>query len=442
MKTVEQLMAELQEREPHIPLFHQSVEALARSVWPVLGRHPRWTELKVFERLCSPDRELRFRVDWVDDEGTVHTEIGWRIQHSDLLGPYKGGLRFGPNVDRSALRFLAFEQAFKGALTGLPLGGAKGGATFDPHGRSEDEVMRFCQAFMGHLAEHVGPSLDVPAGDMNVGARELGYLYGAYRRHRTTGRGALTGKPVSAGGIPLRVEATGYGLVYALEAALEWSHDTLEGKRVTISGAGDVALHAAQKALEMGARVLTLSDTQGSAHWKDGLTAEALEEVAKAKADRQHLVDVVRDLGATVDERTPWHVATDIALPCATQNELGEDDARTLVEGGVQLVGEGANMPCTTEATETFVKARVPRLPGKLANAGGVSVSSFEMAQNAQLEPWSCEEVDTKLRERMRAIHELCVEHGREDGTVDYERGANLAALLRLAEAMVAQGVI
>jgi glutamate dehydrogenase (NADP+) len=443
MKTLEDLMRALREREPHVPLFHQAAEAMARSVWPVLEEHPEWRQLCVFERLLVPDRELRFRVDWVDDEGAIHTEVGWRIQHSDLLGPYKGGLRFGPDVDRSALRFLAYEQTFKGALTGLPLGGAKGGATFDPHGRSEGEVMRFCQAFMGHLAGHVGPTLDVPAGDMNVGARELGYLYGAYRRYRTTGRGALTGKPVSAGGIPLRIEATGFGLIYAVEASLDWAHDSLEGKRVTISGAGNVALHAARKALEMGGRVLTLSDTEGTAHWADGLSNEALDAVVAAKAEGRHLHEVVCDLGATTSEGTPWGIETDIALPCATQNELDDDDARALVDGGVLLVGEGANMPCTAEATAYFTEAGVARLPGKLANAGGVSVSSFEMAQNAQLEPWSSEHVDQKLRDRMHAIHERCVEYGRDDGdVVDYERGANVASFLRLAEAMMAQGVI
>lgn len=442
MKTLEDLMSSLRAREPHIPLFHQSVESLARSVWPVLEAHPEWSELCIFERLTEPDRELRFRVDWVDDDGGIHTEVGWRIQHSDLLGPYKGGLRFGPDVDRSALRFLAFEQSFKGALTGLPLGGAKGGATFDPKGRSEGEVMRFCQAFMGHLAAHVGPTLDVPAGDMNVGARELGYLYGAYRRHRTTGRGALTGKPVEAGGIPLRTQATGYGLIYAVQASLDWAHDSLEGKRVTISGAGDVALHAARKAIEVGAQVLTLSDTEGSAHWKDGLTSEALDAVLAAKAEQKHLADFAEDLGATVKAGTPWHVETDIALPCATQNELGEADARAIIGGGAMLLAEGANMPCTTEAANLLSEAGIPRLPGKLANAGGVTVSSFEMAQNAQLEPWSAEEVDRKLRDRMHAIHERCIEHGREGETVDYERGANVASLLRLAEAMMAQGVI
>ena len=442
MKTIEYVMGQVCEREPHLPLFHQAAEAMARSVWPVLQKHPEWMDHRIFERLLVPDRELRFRVDWVDDEGTIHTDVGWRIQHSDLLGPYKGGLRFGPDVDRDALRFLAYEQTFKGALTGLPLGGAKGGATFDPHGRSDGEGMRFCQAFMSQLAEHVGPTLDVPAGDMNVGARELGFLYGAYRRRRSTGRGALTGKPLSAGGIPLRTEATGFGLIYALEAALEWTHDSIEGKRVSVSGAGNVALFAARKALELGARVLTLSDTAGTAHWKDGLNEDILDAVASAKADGQHLPDFAAGLGATVRGGTPWRVETDVALPCATQNELDGDDARALVEGGAAMVGEGANMPCTAEASETFAKAGIPRLPGKLANAGGVSVSGFEMAQNAQLEPWPREVVDRKLRERMRAIHEDCVAHGREDEQIDYERGANVASMVRLAEAMMAQGVI
>ena len=442
MKTLEHLIGGLREREPHIPLFHQAAESLARSIWPTLHDHPEWAALRIVERLCVPDRELRFRVDWVDDEGEVHSEVGWRIQHSDLLGPYKGGLRFGSNVDRSALRFLAFEQTFKGALTGLPLGGAKGGATFEPKGRSEGEVMRFCQAFMTHLADDLGPSIDVPAGDMNVGPRELGYLFGAYRQRRSTGRGALTGKPVGAGGIPLRIEATGFGLIYAVEAALRDEKRALDGQRVAISGAGNVALHAAAKARSAGARVLTLSDTSGTGVWRDGLSQEALSEVAAAKDGGRPLLEVVESLGGSAHEGTPWDLEVDVALPCATQNELGLEDARALIDGGVGLVAEGANMPCTADAVAAFADGKVTRLPGKLANAGGVSVSAFEMAQNAQLEPWTREAVDEKLRERMEDMHRRCVEHGGDGERVDYERGANVASFLRLATAMNAQGVI
>jgi len=442
VRTIDSFMDGLRDREPHLPLFHQAAEAVARSVWPTLHQHPAWGELRIFERLLDPDRELRFRVDWVDDEGAVHTETAWRIQHSDLLGPYKGGLRFTPRLNRDTLRFLAFEQSFKGALTGLPQGGAKGGSTFDPHGRSDAEVMRFCQAFMSRLADHIGAHLDVPAGDMNVGARELGYLFGAYRRvHAGAGRGVLTGKPIASGGIELRTEATGYGLIYTVLEALRHRDEDLADRVVAVSGAGNVALHAAEKAIEEGAVVISLSDTSGTLHVKEGLDAERLDRVRDAKASGNHLRDVAGDVGGRMVGTTPWHLEPAIALPCAMQNELGVEDATALVKSGCTLVAEGANMPCTAEAVGVFHESGVARLPGKLANAGGVSVSGFEMAQNAQLVPWTRDRVDEALRDRMRDMHARTVEHGTEGSHVDYERGANVTAFLRLAQAMESQGV-
>ena len=436
-------MEALRASEPHLDLFHQAAEGVARSIWPILHAHDEWGALAIFERLLFPDRELRFRVDWVDDAGVVHRETGWRIQHSDLLGPYKGGLRFTPALNRDTLRFLAFEQTFKGALTGLPQGGAKGGATFDPHGRSEGEVMRFCQAFMRRLADHIGPHLDVPAGDMNVGSRELGYLFGAYRQMQSGAPfGVLTGKPVASGGIELRTEATGYGLIYAVAAALTHRDEDLSGRTVAVSGAGNVALHAAEKAIEREAVVISLSDTSGTLHVKGGLDAERLEKVKVTKGKGGHLRDVAREVGGSMERGTPWGLGCEIALPCAMQNELVGADAKALATGKCSLVAEGANMPCTAEAVALFEEHGLTRLPGKFANAGGVSVSGLEMAQNAQLVPWKRERVDEHLGELMVAMHERCVEHGTEGGRVDYERGANVAAFLRLAEAMQSQGVI
>ena len=443
MRTVEHLLQQLRAREPDVPLFHQAVEPVARSVWPLLHSEPRWNELKIFDRLLLPDREIRFRVEWVDDAGEVQVETGWRIQHSNLLGPYKGGLRFTPDLDRSALRFLAFEQTFKGALTGLPLGGAKGGATFNPKGRSEAEVMRFCQAFIRGLVRFVGPRLDVPAGDMNVGAREIGFLFGAYRQLREESGGAFTGRPIAAGGIPLRVEATGYGLVIACREVLKRSEQSLEGKTCLLSGAGNVALHAAEKLIAMGAKVLTLSDTGGTLHTPKGLDAAGLNAVRRVKTENGgSLSAVARDVGGAMTSSTPWEVGGEVALPCATQNELDAKGAKALLRSGVQLVAEGANMPCTTDAVAAFDEALVTRLPGKLSNAGGVTVSGFEMAQDAQLIPWDEDVVAQRLDERMTSMVQCCAEHGQEGGRVSFEKGANLVAFRKLAQVLESRGVL
>ena len=441
MKTVAHYLHELAALEPDAPLLMHAVEDVVRSVEPTLHEKRRWQELKIVERLCEPDRQIVFRVDWIDDEGTLHVERGFRVQQSNLLGPYKGGIRFHPSVDRVTLRFLAFEQSFKNALTGLPLGGGKGGATFDPDGRTEGEVMRFCQAFMRELGRHIGPDLDVPAGDMGVGGREIGFLLGAYRRLGYEGAGALTGKPVEAGGIPLRTEATGYGLIYLVEEALHTQDASLEGMRCAISGAGNVALHAAEKLLACGALVVSLSDTSGTGYFPEGLRADALARIVSVKAEGGRLRDCVEEAGGRTVSGSPWQLECDIALPCATQHELKREDAEALVRAEIRLVAEGANMPCTPDASRVLRESRAIFLPGKAANAGGVAVSGMEMAQNAQRVPWDRERVDAMLRETMSAIHARCVEYGTHGGRVDYVDGANIAAFRRLAQSMEAQGV-
>lgn len=441
MKTVAHYLQELTALEPDAPLLMHAVEDVLRSIEPTLHEERRWQELRVFERLCEPDRQIVFRVEWVDDDGAVHVERGFRVQQSNLLGPYKGGLRFDPSVDRVMLRFLAFEQSFKNALTGLPLGAGKGGATFDPDGRSEGEVMRFCQAFMRELARHIGPEVDVPAGDMGVGEREIGFLLGAYRRLGHQGAGVLTGKPVEAGGIPLRQEATGYGLVYLVEEALRTHEASLEGMRCAISGAGNVALHAAKKLLAGGARVVSLSDTSGTGHFQGGLREGGLARIASVKSGGGSLRDCIEEVGGENVAGSPWQLECDVALPCATQHELTREDAQALVRGGVRLVAEGANMPCTPDASRVLRESDLIFLPGKAANAGGVTVSGLEMAQNAQRVPWGRERVDEMLRHTMSSIHAQCVEYGTRGTRIDYVDGANIAAFRRLAQSMEAQGV-
>lgn len=423
--------------------LHQAVESVARAVWPTLYEHDAWREGNVLARLVEPDRMIQFRVEWESDDGKVHVERGYRVQQSRTLGPYKGGLRFSRNVNLGVIRFLAFEQALKDALTGLPLGGAKGGATFDPHGRSEAEVRRFCRSFMDELQWHIGPDHDVPAGDIGVGEREIGFLYGAYQRRPGVASGGLTGKNPAWGGIPLRVEATGHGLLYFVRLVLEQRDETLEGKRCAISGAGNVALHAAEKAIELGATVVSLSNSGGSAVFDKGLQASALDALIKATARGQRLEDVVGKLGGDFDKGTkPWEIPNiEVALPCATQNELDEGDALKLAKSNsLQVVAEGANMPCTASAVRVIREAGIAYAPGKAANAGGVAVSGLEMAQNAQRLPWTRDEVDAALQERMAHIHDQCVEHSPASSPVDYDVGANVAAFSRLANARLALG--
>lgn len=425
------------------PNFHQAVEGVARDVLTIEKNDPNYAAARVMARLAEPDRVLSFRITWEDDAGQVQINRGWRVQTSNAIGPYKGGLRFHPSVDLDTLKFLGFEQCFKNALTGLPLGGAKGGADFDPRGRSDREIMRFCQAFMGALAPFVGPDQDVPAGDINVGAREIGWLFGAWRKHRQSFGGALTGKGLSFGGSEIRVEATGFGLIYFLSCMLNDRGETLEGKRVLISGKGNVATHAALKAIALGARVLTLSDTGGTLHAPDGLTPEAVNWVQARKARGEDIAHPPTSIGLRYEADTlPWEIEADIALPCATQNEIGSPEAAQLVSSGVTVVAEGANMPLTHDAATTLQSKDVIIAPGKAANAGGVAVSGLEMSQNAMRQSWTPERVDAALRDIMTEIHRQVAQEGRVHGGIDYRRGANIAGYRRLARAISAQGVL
>jgi len=435
----------LAQRNPGQPEYLQAVGEVMASLWPFLQRHPHYAAQGLLERLAEPDRALIFRVSWVDDQGEVQVHRGYRVQHSLAIGPYKGGLRFHPTVNLSIMKFLAFEQTFKNALTTLPLGGAKGGADFDPKGRSEGEIMRFCQAYMGELFRYIGADTDVPAGDIGVGAREVGYLNGMMKKLSNRADGVFTGKGLAYGGSLVRTEATGYGLVYFAEEMLKQRGLRLEGLRVGVSGAGNVAQHAIEKAMDLGARVLTVSDSGGTAVDAAGFTPEKLALLKEVKnQQRGRVSDYAQRVGAQFHPgTTPWALPMDVALPCATQNELGGEDARTLVKNGVQCVAEGANMPCTLEAVHAFEAARVLYAPGKASNAGGVATSGLEMSQNAMRLSWTREEVDTRLRGIMRSIHAACLRHGqRADGSVSYVDGANIAGFVKVADAMLAQGVV
>ncbi|MCP2669449.1 NADP-specific glutamate dehydrogenase [Maricaulaceae bacterium EIL42A08] len=437
-----EIEAYLEAHAPGETEFHQAVLEAAPDIERVIKDLDPDGEHGLGARLLVPERLITFRVAWRNDDGEVEVNRGYRVQFNGAVGPYKGGLRFAPSVNVSVLKFLAFEQAMKNALTGLPLGAAKGGADFDPKGRSEREIERFCIAFMTELHRHIGPDLDVPAGDQGVGAQEIGWLFGAYRRITGQHVGVLTGKGTDFGGSPLRPEATGYGLVYFVEEFLKHRDDALDGKSVLISGAGNVATFAAHKAIEKGAKVLTLSNSTGCLVCMNGLTANALDALTVDHGDADNPLKALADnIGAEFqDDATPWDVKADIALPCATQNELDEDDAKTLIKNGICLVAEGANMPCTAKAQATLIDAGIPLAPGKAANAGGVAVSGLEMIQNASREPRTAEDIDTKLKAIMGRIHQTCVDQG-GDGADQYIRGANTAGLRKVLSAMKAQGV-
>ena len=437
-------MAWVQERNPHEPEFIQAVRELACDVYPVYAKGDDWRSAKVLKRLSEPDRIITFRVCWEDDTGEVQVNRGWRVQHCGAVGPYKGGIRFHRSVNTSILKFLAFEQTFKNALTGLPIGGGKGGADFDPTGRSDREIMRFCQAFMDELYRHIGENTDVPAGDINVGRREIGYLFGHYRRLANSFSGALTGKDIEFGGSHVRMEATGYGLIYFLRCMLAQRDQELDGLRVAISGAGNVALHAAQKATHLGAHVVTLSSSKGVLHNEQGFPCEDIDRAMASKGSSTEILEDIRSTsgGDWHKDTKPWQFPCDIALPCATQNELDQGDAENLVSNQCQIVAEGANMPCTEDATRVFKQAKVLHAPGKASNAGGVALSGLEMAQNASFSRWEQEHLNEKLLEIMQDIHAQCIEHAEEsDGYRDYHRGANIAAFRRVANAVTAQGV-
>ncbi|SHG79081.1 NADP-specific glutamate dehydrogenase [Marivita hallyeonensis] len=423
--------------------FLQAVEDVANDVLPVEKNDPAYAAAKVLRRLAEPDRVLSFRVTWEDDDGEVQTNRAWRVQASNVIGPYKGGLRFHPTVNEDILKFLAFEQCFKNALTGLPLGGAKGGSDFDPKGRSKREVMRFCQALMRELAPFIGPDRDVPAGDINVGTEEIGYLFGAWRKHAELFEGALTGKGLSYGGSEMRVEATGFGLIYFVECMLSERGDDIAGKRVAISGKGNVATHAALKAAERGAVVVSLSDTSGTLHVADGMSADLIQWVQAQKAAGKDIDTPPSGSGATFNAGgVPWELDVDIALPCATQNELTGDMAKMLVDNSVSLVAEGANMPLTSDAVDILRRNDITHAPGKASNAGGVAVSGLEMSQMSHRRFMSAEEVDAELKGIMQDLHGRVADEGRDGGRIDYARGANMAAYRRLADAIVAQGII
>ncbi|MFG6207103.1 NADP-specific glutamate dehydrogenase [Pseudomonas retamae] len=443
-ESVESFLARLKKRDPDQPEFHQAVEEVLRSLWPFLEANPRYLTSGILERICEPERAVVFRVSWVDDQGKVQVNRGFRIQMNSAIGPYKGGLRFHPSVNMGVLKFLAFEQTFKNSLTSLPMGGGKGGSDFDPKGKSDAEVMRFCQAFMSELYRHIGADVDVPAGDIGVGAREIGFLFGQYKRLSNQFASVLTGKGMTYGGSLIRPEATGFGCVYFAEEMLKRRGQGVEGKRVAISGSGNVAQYAARKVMDLGGKVISLSDSEGTLFCEAGLSEEqwqALLELKNVKRGRISELAAVFGLEFRAGQ-LPWSLPCDIALPCATQNELDAEAARTLLRNGCACVAEGANMPTTLEAVDIFIEAGILFAPGKASNAGGVAVSGLEMSQNAMRLLWTAGEVDSKLHAIMQSIHHACVHYGEENGQVNYVKGANIAGFVKVADAMLAQGVV
>ncbi len=437
-------MAHVAKGNPGQPEYLQAVTEVMDSLWPFIARHPKYAEHSLLDRIVEPERILIFRVSWVDDRGDVQVNRGFRIQHSSAIGPYKGGLRFHPSVNLSILKFLAFEQTFKNALTTLPMGGGKGGSDFDPKGKSPGEVMRFCQAFVSELFRHIGAETDVPAGDIGVGGREVGFMAGMYKKLSNRSDCVFTGKGLSFGGSLIRPEATGYGTVYFAQEMLARKGRSLDGLRVSVSGSGNVAQYAVEKAMALGARVVTVSDSSGTVVDEEGFTTEKLAELMEVK---NHLYGRVSDYASRTGSqfragKAPWHVPVDVALPCATQNELTKADAGELVRNGVICVAEGANMPSTMEAIHAFHSAGVLFAPGKASNAGGVATSGLEMSQNAMRLSWQRNEVDSRLHEIMRSIHEACVQYGDGPDGVNYVDGANIAGFVKVADAMLAQGVL
>ncbi|WP_367254697.1 NADP-specific glutamate dehydrogenase [Pseudomonas sp. stari2] len=443
IESVESFLARLKKRDPDQPEFHQAVEEVLRSLWPFLEAHPHYLTSGALERICEPERAVVFRVSWVDDQGKVQVNRGFRIQMNSAIGPYKGGLRFHPSVNLGVLKFLAFEQTFKNSLTSLPMGGGKGGSDFDPKGKSDAEVMRFCQAFMSELYRHIGADVDVPAGDIGVGAREIGFLFGQYKRLSNQFTSVLTGKGMTYGGSLIRPEATGFGCVYFAEEMLKRREQTVEGKRVAISGSGNVAQYAARKVMDLGGKVISLSDSEGTLYCEAGLSEEQWLALLELKNVRRGRISELAAFGLEFRAgQLPWSLPCDIALPCATQNELDAEAARTLLHNGCICVAEGANMPTTLEAVDIFIEAGILFAPGKASNAGGVAVSGLEMSQNAMRLLWTAGEVDSKLHGIMQSIHHACVHYGEENGRINYVKGANIAGFVKVADAMLAQGVV
>lgn len=443
---VEDFMAQLILRNPNEPEFHQAVREVAESLAPHIVASPVLQKMKVLERIAEPERVIIFRVPWLNDKGEIEINRGYRVQMNSAIGPYKGGIRFHPSVNLSILKFLAFEQTFKNSLTTLPMGGGKGGSDFNPKGRSDNEVMKFCQSFMTELQRHIGQDTDVPAGDIGVGGREIGFMFGQYKRLRDEFTGTLTGKGRDWGGSPLRPEATGYGTCYFAQEMLATHKESFKGKTVCISGSGNVAQYACQKATQLGAKVVTLSDSSGYIHDPEGIDEAKLEYVMELKNIFRGRIKEYADRYPSAKyypgER-PWGVKCDIAMPCATQNELDGEDARKLLANGVKVVAEVSNMGCRPEAIDAFIAAKIPYGPGKAVNAGGVATSGLEMTQNAQKLNWTAEEVDAKLHQIMSSIHHACLEYGTEkDGYINYMKGANIAGFMKVAKSMVEQGVL
>jgi len=443
---IEAFLHQVKEKNSHETEFLQAVHEVAETVIPFIENNPKYKNKMLLERMVEPERTIIFRVPWIDDEGNTQVNRGFRVEFNSAIGPYKGGLRFHPSVNLSILKFLGFEQVFKNSLTTLPLGGGKGGSDFNPKGKSDNEVMRFCQSFMNELFRHIGPNTDVPAGDIGVGAREIGYMFGQYKKLRNEFTGVLTGKGFSYGGSLMRPEATGYGCVYFANNMLATKNDSIEGKTVIISGSGNVAQFACEKANQLGAKVLTMSDSSGYIYDSEGIDQEKLALIMEIKNERRGRIKEYLDKypDATYHEgEKPWSVNCDVAMPCATQNELNEEEAKMLVDNNVIAVAEGANMPTTAEAIEVLQNAKVLFSPGKASNAGGVATSGLEMSQNSLRLSWTAEEVDEKLHKIMNDIHDACVEYGKdEDGYIDYVKGANVAGFVKIADAMLAQGVV
>lgn len=435
---------EIRQKNNNEPEFIQAVEEVAASLENFLNENPIYLENKILERLVEPERTIIFRVPWINDKGEIQINRGFRVQFNSAIGPYEGGLRFHPTVNLSILKFLGFEQIFKNSLTGLPLGGGKGGSDFDPHGKSDAEVMKFTQSFMSELYRHIGPNIDVPAGDIGVGAREIGYLFGQYKKLTKDFSGVFTGKGIAWGGSNIRTEATGYGLIYFVEEMLKAKKENIKGKTILISGSGNVAQYAVEKAIQLGAKVITMSDSSGTIYDREGITEKKLEYIKKIKnIDRGRIKNYTDKYDAKyLESQKPWSIKADIALPCATQNEISEEDAKMLTNNGIILIAEGANMPSTPEAIKIFKDKKILFSPGKASNAGGVAVSGLEMSQNSMRLQWSRDDVDKNLKKIMADIHSKVYEHGNQGDYTDYVVGANIAGFKRVADSMIAQGLV
>ena len=442
--SIEEFMAQIEAKNHGEKEFHQAVNEVVESLWDFLKDHPDYVHAKILERITEPERVLIFRVPWRNDKGDVEVNRGFRVEFNSAIGPYKGGLRFHPSVNLGILKFLGFEQVFKNSLTTLPMGGGKGGSDFDPKGKSDNEVMSFCQSFMTELSRHIGPDTDVPAGDIGVGGREIGYMFGQYKRIRNEFTGILTGKGLNWGGSLIRPEATGYGCVYFAEEMLKTKEDSFKGKTVTISGSGNVAQYATEKVNHLGGKVVSLSDSGGTIHDADGIDEEKLSFVMNLKnVKRGRIKEYTEKFGGKyLENQRPWSIPCDVALPCATQNEINASEAKSLIKNGCIAVAEGANMPSETEAVEVFLNSKILFGPGKAANAGGVAVSGLEMSQNSSRISWGREEVDQKLHQIMQSIHSACVKHGKTDDFTDYVKGANIAGFIKVADAMMDQGIV